>query len=356
MTRATSLASVRRRLVAALALACTMLVAGCGESGGAPRRVVIPKGATFREATDSLASAGLIGSPRLFRLFAKLSGRDRAIKAGTYVLEPGASWGALLDDLVKGRSLVYSVTIPEGWALAQTLALVERELHVDGDSLEAAVRDTALLRRLDVPTPTVEGYLFPATYVFPAGTGARTVVEEMVRRFEQVWTDEWSRRAAEIGMSRHDVVTLASIVEKEVRHAEERPVVAAVYHNRLKRGMRLQADPTVQYALGKHVSRVLYRDLLVESPYNTYRVAGLPPGPIAAPGEASLRATLWPAQVPFLFFVATPDGHHVFRETFREHAEAIRAIRGGGSAVGGAGNGGAGASAGATQRAPRAQR
>lgn len=326
------LAAVRaRRPLAALLLCLATVLSACAERG-APRRVVVPKGASFRVATDSLASAGVIGSPFLFRVFAKISGRDRAIKAGTYVLTPGTSWGALLDDLVKGRGLVYAVTVPEGWALAQTLSLVGRELHLEGDSLEAAVRDTALRRRLDVPTPTIEGYLFPDTYVFPAGTGARTVVEEMVKRFEQVWTDEWTRRAAEIGMSRHDVVTLASIVEKEVRHGEERPVVAAVYHNRLKRGMRLQADPTVQYALGKHVSRVLYRDLQVESPYNTYRVSGLPPGPIAAPGAASLQATLWPAQVPFLFFVATADGHHVFRETFREHAEAIRAIRGNGGA------------------------
>jgi UPF0755 protein len=149
----------------------------------------------------------------------------------------------------------------------------------------------------------------------------------MVKRFEREWKPQFDTEATELGHSRHEIVTMASIVEKEARLPEERPVIAAVYYNRLKDGMPLQADPTVQYALGRHTERVLYRDLTVESPYNTYLHAGLPPGPIASPGGASLRAALAPAHVPFLYFVAAPDGHHEFRATMAEHEKAKKEVR-----------------------------
>jgi UPF0755 protein len=188
----------------------------------------------------------------------------------------------------------------------------------------AAARDTTHLRRLGVPTPTVEGYLFPDTYTFLPGTSARAAVNAMVQRFERVWRPEWTARLDTIEMSRHQVVTLASIVEREAKVAAERPVIAGVYRNRLRDGMRLEADPTVQYARGIHTNRVLFKDLDVDSPYNTYRHAGLPPGPIASPGAASLRAALYPADVPYKFFVAYPDGHHVFTVDFTQHTVARR--------------------------------
>jgi UPF0755 protein len=144
----------------------------------------------------------------------------------------------------------------------------------------------------------------------------------MVSRFERAWRPEWTQGLQALALSRHAAVTLASIVEREAVKPEERPVIAAVYYNRLKKGMRLEADPTVQYALGRHTDRVLYRDLDVESPYNTYRRAGLPPGPIGSPGAPSLAAAVAPARVPYLFFVAHPDGHHEFRTTFAEHLVA----------------------------------
>jgi UPF0755 protein len=182
-------------------------------------------------------------------------------------------------------------------------------------------------RRLDVPTPTLEGYLFPDTYSFPDGTTGRAAVTTMVRRFEQIWQPAWNARLEAMAMNRHDVMTLASIVEKEARLAPERPVIAAVYLNRLRTGMRLQADPTVQYALGAHVARVMYKDLAVESPYNTYKYAGLPPGPIASPGQASIIAALNPASVPYRYFVAHPDGHHEFHVDFASHSRAVAAVR-----------------------------
>lgn len=311
---------------AALALLSVAVVA-CGAPYGAPVRVVVPPGSSFRATTDSLDRAGLVRAPKLFRLYAKVGGRDRDVKAGTYMLQRGASWRTLLDALTKGRGIVNTVTIPEGFALSSIVPLLVRTLGVPAESVHSAVRDSALRRRLDVPTPTLEGYLFPDTYSFAAGTTARDAVEEMVRGFERRWNAEWDARLQELALSRNDVVALASIIEKEARLAEERPVISAVYHNRLKARMPLQADPTVQYALGRHVDRVLYKDLEVDSPYNTYRRAGLPPGPIASPGLPSLVAALFPANVPYLFFVATPDGHHEFRTTFSEHRAAISEIR-----------------------------
>jgi UPF0755 protein len=282
---------------------------------------------TFRAAAESLASARVISSPALFRVYASLRGEDRAIKPGTYEFRRGASWNSVLATLTSGGARLGSVTIPEGYDLRQIAPVLASALGVPEDSIMAAVRDSALLRRLDVPTPTLEGYLYPETYTFSPGTTARAAVAEMVAVFERRWRREWDARLQALAMTRHDVITLASIIEKEARHAEERPVISAVYHNRLKRRMPLQADPTVQYARGSHTARVLYKDLEIDSPYNTYRRAGLPPGPIASPGTPSIAAALAPANVPYLFFVAAPDGHHEFRTTFEEHTRARADLR-----------------------------
>jgi UPF0755 protein len=289
--------------------------------------VIVPRGASFRVAADSLERAGVIQSSRLFRLYASLRGRDRSIRAGTYVFRRGVSWSDVLADLEGGRGLERSITIPEGWSLSQIVPQLARVLGVPADSVQAAVRDTALLHALDVPTPTLEGYLFPDTYIFPEGTTPRQAVNVMVARFQKVWQPEWNQQLQKQAMSRNDVMALAAIVEKEARRPEERPVIAAVYLNRLKVGMRLQADPTVQYAIGQHVSRVLYKHLEIDSPYNTYRYAGLPPGPIASPGRPAIVAALYPASVPYRFFVAYPDGHHEFTTSFAQHSVAVKSAR-----------------------------
>jgi UPF0755 protein len=316
-----------RRLIAGAAAVVAMLVLSCRGSGTGEVRVLVPRGATLRIAAESLAKAGVVQNATAFRLYGMLRGSDRSIRAGTYVFKRGTSWGEVLDDLRGGKGLEHAITIPEGWSLIQIVPQLARVLEVPVDSVRAAVRDPALLHRLDVPTPTLEGYLFPDTYVFPDGTTARTAVRVMVERFERVWQPEWNARLQALAMSRHDVMALASIVEKEARLPEERPVIAAVYLNRLKAGMLLQADPTVQYALGKHVARVLYKDLEVESPYNTYKHTGLPPGPIASPGKPSILAALNPASVPYTYFVALPDGHHEFTTNFAAHNVAVRGAR-----------------------------
>lgn len=311
----------------ALVAGCVLVAACAGEPHGTPTRVIIPRGASFGQATDSLAKAKLVGSKKMFRLYGRLTGGDRNIKPGTYLLKPGTPWKDIVSALNGGHGMVNTITIPEGYSIAQITPLLARTLKVPADSVKVAMRDTALLARLDIPNPTLEGYVFPDTYAFPLGTTARQAVREMVYSFERRWKPEWDASLVELKINRNDLVTMASIVEKEARVAEERPVIAAVYYNRLRRGMRLQADPTVQFARGRHAERVLYKDLEIESPYNTYIHKGLPPGPIASPGVASLAAAAHPANVPYLYFVASRDGHHEFRMTLQEHTNAIRQVR-----------------------------
>ena len=290
-------------------------------------RVVIPKGSTMRSAADALTSAHVIAMPRLFRAYASLSGYARSIKPGAYQFLPHTSYESVLDAMVNGRGIVHTVAIPEGYDIRDITPLLVKALDVSADSVHAAVTDTAWRRKLNVPAPTLEGYLFPATYSFADGTTAREAVTEMLERFELEWHSTWNDRLQAMAISRHDAMTMAAIVEKEARKPEERAIIAAVYWNRVKKGMKLQADPTVQFALPVHVDRVLFKDLEVDSKYNTYKYAGLPPGPIASPGAASIVAALTPANVPYLYFVAAADGHHEFRRTFEEHERAIAVIK-----------------------------
>ena len=323
-----SMHSMRRLEMRTAIVAMCALVAACaGEPHGTPVRVIVPRGASFGQAADSLARNGIIGSEKLFTLYGRVVGGDRNIKPGTYLLKHGTPWNDIINALNGGHGLVNTVTIPEGWTIAQITPALAKTLKVPADSVTAAVRDSALLARLDIPNPTLEGYLFPDTYAFPIGTTARQAVREMVYSFERRWKPAWDSAALAMNINRNDLVTMASIVEKEARLPEERPVIAAVYYNRLRRGMLLQADPTVQYALGHHVGRVLYKDLEIKSPYNTYVNKGLPPGPIASPGVASLAAAASPANVQYLYFVATRDGHHEFRMTLEQHTNAVRQVR-----------------------------
>ena len=322
-------AGVRQRRGGAALIASAAIVAiACGGGSEASNvRVTVPPGASMRVAAESLKRVGVIGSPKMFRLYAKVRGADRGIKAGTYLFKPDASWGSVIDALKSGKGIVNVVLIPEGFTLAQTESVLVAKLSVAPESLHAAVRDSALLRRLGVPTETLEGYLFPDTYFFPPGTTARNVVQTMVRRFEQQWKPAWSPRLDSLGLTRHNVLTLASIVEREAKLPAERPVIAGVYWNRLRKGMLLQADPTVQYALPQYQKRLLNKHLTVKSRYNTYRYPGLPPGPIAAAGIKSVEAAIYPAATPFLYFVAYPDGHHEFRVKLEEHQVAARQAR-----------------------------
>lgn len=313
-----------------------LALAACGGAPpGAPvERVTIPAGAGFAAITDTLVARGVIASPRWFRLVARLTGNDRAIQSGIYDLPRGASARQVLEILTTGGGVLVRFTVPEGLTLAEVGALAEQQLAIPAESVLAAARDSALRREFGVTAPTLEGFLRPETYFVPLTISGRALVREMASAFRADWDTTWDRRAAELGLDRTGFVTLASIVEGEARVAAERPVIAAVYLNRLRIGMPLQADPTVQYAIqqqtGSRKDRLFLRDYEVESPWNTYLIPGLPPGPVGLPGRGALEAVARPADVPYLFFVAADSGRHVFTRTYAEHLRAIRRVRGGG--------------------------
>lgn len=308
-------------LLSALALGC-----GGAQTDAAPQEITIPRGATLAAVAETLQARELIHSAELFAFYARMSGRRRAIQAGTYDVPHGASNRALLELLSTGRAALRRLAVPEGLFLSEVAATVERQLGIAAEHLMAAAHDSTLRQRLAVPAPSLEGYLYPSTYLVRSDAGAGAVVRQMVAEFEAVWREEWTARLDTLDMTRHEIVTLASIIEGEVRYAPDRPYVSSVYHNRLRQGMRLQADPTVAYALGQR-RRLFERDYQLRSPYNTYLVDGLPPGPIGAPSQESLQAALYPARTDFLFFVARADGQHVFSRTYAEHRRAIREVR-----------------------------
>ena len=234
----------------------------------------------------------------------------------------------ILRVLVEGRTRRLFVTIPEGWLLARILPRLAEALRVPESELVAAASDPALARSLGIPAQGLEGYLFPETYAFEYGMPVRDALVHMARMCLDRFDENRRQRAAELGLSLHEVLTLASIVQAEAARVEEMPRIAAVYHNRLRQHRRLEADPTAAYAGGRTGQRLLERDLLVESPYNTYRHAGLPPGPICSPGLASIDAVLHPlAGCEDLYFVARGDGTHIFSRTLAAHNRAREMIR-----------------------------
>lgn len=316
----------RSRAVAGALLALTVALVGWlwtasrAPYRGTPTLVVVEQGTPVRALGQRLEEAGVIRSARLFEIWIRAGGNARSIQAGTYEIPPGVSLPGVVEILVLGQTLLASVTIPEGLRLEQQAGVAARELGIDSAGFVAAATDSLLADSLGIEAPTLEGYLFPETYRVDPSTDARGLVRLMVGEFDRAFDDEWRERADDLGRTVHEIVTLASIVEEEARVAEERPVIAGVFWNRLREGMKLEADPTVQYALGSHRQRVLYRDLEIDSPYNTYLYPGLPPGPIASPGRASLEATLYPDSVPWLYFFATGEGgRHTFSATFAEH-------------------------------------
>lgn len=296
---------------------------------GSLARVTIPAGASLAAVADSLVAARVIRSARVFTIVASITGRAAApVLPGRYLVRRGMSGLAILDQLHTGRNRVRRVLVPEGWGISQIARLLRDSLGADTAEFRAATRDSVRRARMATRAADVEGYLFPATYNFTDDVTASMAVDTMLTTFEQRWKPAWDSVLSAQGRTRHDVVTLASIVEKEAGRDSDRPLIAAVYTNRLRAGMRLQADPTVVYGMGlASKRRVLFSDLRTESAYNTYRVSGLPPGPIASPGTASIAAALVPAVSDALFFVAFPDGHSEFTRTFAQHSVAVKAAR-----------------------------
>jgi UPF0755 protein len=289
-----------------------------------PQTVVIEPGRSVAAIAATLAGRGIIQSPLRFKLLARMRGSDRRIQAGEYELHAALAPVEVLERFEKGAVKLYRITVPEGFHLRQIAVLAAQTTLFDREEFLRQAERSEALSRLGISAPGVEGYLFPDTYAFPRGTPPEALIAAMLQRFREVFTAEWERRAGELGLSVHAVVTLASIIEKETGAPEERPLISSVFHNRLRRGMRLEADPTVIYGIPDFDGNLTRRHLETPSPYNTYIIRGLPPGPIASPGRESLRAALYPAATDYLFFVARNDGTHHFSASLEEHHRAVR--------------------------------
>jgi UPF0755 protein len=307
------------------------LIVACG-SNPAAERVTLPPGASFSAVTDTLAAHGVVGSRFWFTLLARVRGADRSVRAGVYEFAPRLSAWKVLNILEAGDEVATRFTVPEGLTIPEVSALAQQKLGIPADSVMAAARDSAAATAiLGFPVRSFEGFLRPETYSLRLGTTAPELVRVMAEGFNSAWRPEWDARLESLGWTKAQLVTFASIVEGEARADDERETIAGVYHNRLRIGMALQADPTVQYAIflatGKRKPRLFTKDYQFRSPYNTYLNRGLPPGPVNSPSRRSLEASLHPAKVPYLYFVAGPDGRHLFSKTYAEHLRAIARVR-----------------------------
>lgn len=299
---------------------------------GEARVVEIPIASDTLDIGVRLEHEGLIRSQPAFQVGILFWGLRGELKAGYYELSPAMGSREIAEVIASGRQATAKVTIPEGFTVEQIAERFDATgLCPSGeDFLAAAVPATVADTGLDVSGNSLEGYLFPATYVFEYGTAPKDIVRRMAEEFHKRVV---VGMADDLRESKHTLgatATVASMIEREARVEKDRPLIASVIYNRLNKGMRLQIDATVIYALGEHRERLTYEDLKVDSPFNTYRHTGLPPHPICNPGEASLRAAVKPAKTEYLFYVAKPDGSHVFTKTYDQHKRAIRAIRGGG--------------------------
>jgi UPF0755 protein len=294
---------------------------------GSELLVDIPPGEGTRAIGERLTSAGVVPDALTFRLALKVSGNARALKAGEYRFDHPMSMLEVIDKIARGDVHLLSVTFPEGLTIGEMAAIFEARGFGPASAFISAAKDASAIQALDPAAIDLEGYLFPDTYALPRQTPASRAVRAMVERFQEVLTPQIRAAAEARGLTVRQLVTLASIVEKETARGDERPLVAAVYANRLKIGMGLQSDPTVIYALergGTFAGNLRRDDLRVDSPYNTYRYPGLPPGPIAAPGKASLEAAADPAEVDYLYFVSRNDGSHEFGRTLDEHNRNVQ--------------------------------
>jgi UPF0755 protein len=286
----------------------------------------VEKGESAATISQNLKDKGIIKRRWAFLVGYKICFPSQSLKAGEYAFMLPASLKEILSILVEGRVRLHPITIPEGLTRSEIAQHLQDFHIVDAEYFLQASEDPSPIMTLDSEADSLEGYLFPETYHFPKGIHAEEIVSSMLFQFRGVFNEEWKRRAEEIGMTIREIVILASLIEKETSLPEERELVSAVFHNRLKKGMKLDCDPTIIYALkqdGMFQGRLRTKDLKFDSPFNTYLNPGLPPGPIANPGRETLRAALYPATEDYLFFVSKNDGSHQFSRTFREHQNAV---------------------------------
>jgi peptidoglycan lytic transglycosylase G len=288
--------------------------------------IEIPKGVTFRQAVDILADARLIRDRKIFLVWGRVAGVDRKIRAGYYSIWDNMSPYDILEILKKGQIIEYEIRIVEGDSLPEIAdAFAKAGITTKEDFMKLAY-DPDFLAAHDIDAPSLEGYVFPDTYRIPKGVPLQDAVGLMIDRMQEKFS-KLRARAGELGMTENEVLTLASIIEKEAAVDSERQLISAVYHNRLRKKMPLQADPTAAYGVRSPGEKITRSDLQRKTPYNTYLIKGLPPGPIASPGIKSIHAALYPADVPYLYFVSQDDHVHQFSTTLAEHQNAVKLYR-----------------------------
>jgi len=289
--------------------------------------VQIPKGSTFRQAVDIFSKQNLIRDKNLFLFIGRLAHIDRKIRAGYYSVYKTMNSLDLLRVLRRGQIIEYEITVIEGDSLREVSEKLVEKGIVTKEEFERLSTDKGFLSSYSIKAPSCEGYLFPETYKIPKGMDPKEAMGMMINKMREKYSAKLAERAKEIGFSENETLTLASIIEKEAVTDEDRPLISAVYHNRLKKGMLLQADPTAIYGVKSSKEKITSQDLKRKTTYNTYVVKGLPPGPIASPGIKSITAALYPAKAPYIYFVSNNDGTHRFSVSAEEHETAVRAYR-----------------------------
>jgi len=279
----------------------------------------IPSGSSLHKVSKILKKNRIIKNETFFILAVKLMGYEKKLQAGKFNLQKKTNNFQLIKKLVYGNESLVSVTVLEGWSLTQISQEIEKKIGIKHMDFLEVSRHPQLLKKLGIVATSIEGYLFPDTYFFSEGVRPESIIETMVFQFKKNFSTDFKNRMREIGFNEIEVITLASIIEGEAIFDIERSKVSSVYHNRLKKGMKLQADPTIQYIIEGPPRRLLNKDLKIESPYNTYLNYGLPPGPINNPGLQSIKAALFPKETNFYYFVAKGDGYHTFTQTEKEH-------------------------------------
>lgn len=302
-----------------------------GRTDGVVADIIIPRGSSIAKVCEILKEHKIISNPGLFKVILRVTGGSTRVRAGEFRFREGMRTIDALIVLYHDEPIVYHVTVPEGWTIRQIGELLAAQNLVNPKRfIELATTRTAAAR-FNLTAPSLEGFLYPDTYDFSKIDGEERIIERMVQRFYQVYDRDLKAQCAERKMSLLDLVTLASIVEKETGNPEERELVSSVFHNRIKKRMRLQSDPTTIYGIPNFNGNLTKADLQRYSPYNTYVIYGLPPGPIASPGLAAMKATLNPAKTDYLYFVANGQGKHLFSDTYAKHSRYVNTyqVRGG---------------------------
>ena len=285
---------------------------------------IIKSGESLDDISKNLEKKSIIKSSEYFKLFVIFKKAGKKLQAGEYLLSASKSPLQIFDMLLQGRINLYKITIPEGFNIKEISVLFAKKSLCSSLEFTKLCFDKKLINSFKIKANSLEGYLFPDTYFFAKQASCRQIISTLVKGFKKKIILKWESRIADLGFSLHDIVILASMIEKETGDASERPLISSVFHNRLKKKMRLESDPTVIYGIKDFNGNIKKKHLKIKTPYNTYRIKGLPLGPIANPGEMSLHAALYPAKTDYLFFVSKNDTTHKFSKTIKEHNKAVR--------------------------------